>query len=82
MNNLDSNEESIMETTIIGTKVWRDNEERYHRLDGPAVEWRDGTKLWYRHGLSHRVNGPACEWSNGTYRWSINGNSIVWLLPK
>lgn len=30
-----------------------------HRLDGPAVTWRDGTELWYRHGKLHRDDGPA-----------------------
>ena len=23
---------------------------QYHRLDGPAIEWADGTKLWYLYG--------------------------------
>ena len=25
---------------------WRQNG-KYHRLDGPAIEWADGTKAWY-----------------------------------
>lgn len=23
---------------------------KLHRLDGPAIEWNDGTKHWYYHG--------------------------------
>ena len=32
-----------------GTKKWRLNG-KYHREDGPAVEWADGSKYWRLHG--------------------------------
>lgn len=32
---------------------------RLHRTDGPAVEWSNGDKEWWQHGLRHRVDGPA-----------------------
>ena len=44
-----------------------------HREDGPAIEWTDGTKHWYRNGQLHRENGPAVEWANGTKEWYRNG---------
>ncbi len=43
-----------------------------HRLDGPAVEFRIGTKMWYINGKLHRENGPACEYINGTKKWFRN----------
>jgi hypothetical protein len=27
-----------------------DTEGRFHRLDGPAVEYQNGTKVWFYHG--------------------------------
>jgi hypothetical protein len=44
-----------------------------HRLDGPAIEWKDGTKLWYINNKYHREDGPAIEWMSGTKKWYING---------
>lgn len=32
-----------------GTKHWMQHNV-HHRLDGPAVEWVDGSKEWYYHG--------------------------------
>lgn len=44
----------------------------YHRDDGPAIEWFDGTKEWYQNGLRHRIDGPAVE-SIHTNRWFQHG---------
>lgn len=30
-----------------------------HRLDGPAVEWVCGDKIWLHDGKFHRLDGPA-----------------------
>lgn len=40
-----------------------------HRVNGPAVEWADGTKFWYFEGQLHRVDGPAVEWADDTKEW-------------
>jgi hypothetical protein len=48
--------------------------DQLHRLDGPAVEFYNGTKAWYINGLSHRLDGPAIE-HNGNKFWYINGLS-------
>ncbi len=29
---------------------WYDVNKKLHRLDGPAVEYNNGTKFWYYHG--------------------------------
>jgi hypothetical protein len=43
-----------------------------HRIDGPAVEYADGSKSWYVDDLLHRVDGPAIEWSNGSKSWWVD----------
>jgi hypothetical protein len=37
------------------------NETGLHRLDGPAVEHKNGHKEWWVNGLLHRLDGPAVE---------------------
>lgn len=46
---------------------------RLHRIDGPAIEWSDGTREWFVNGKRHRTDGPAIEWMNGTKEWFVNG---------
>jgi hypothetical protein len=57
----------------------------FHRLDGPAIEWADGTRGWYRDGKRHRLDGPAIEWASGSREWHVNdkrhrldGPAIEW----
>jgi len=45
----------------------------YHRLDGPAVEYADGTKVWWVDGKRHRLDGPAVEWADGSKEWWVDG---------
>jgi hypothetical protein len=53
------------------TRCWtKDN--KYHRLDGPAVECVDGTKVWFVDGKFHRLDGPAIERANGQKEWWID----------
>jgi hypothetical protein len=42
-----------------------------HRLDGPAMECPNGTKIWYYYGQKHRFDGPAIELPNGTREFFI-----------
>jgi hypothetical protein len=51
---------------------WYQNSE-LHRLDGPAVEFKDGSKTWWKNDKRHRDNGPAVEWSHGHKEWWVNG---------
>lgn len=44
-----------------------------HREDGPAVEWKSGTKEWWVNGRLHRINGPAIEYNLGRNHFCING---------
>jgi hypothetical protein len=46
---------------------------KLHRLEGPAVEWPDGYKAWFKFGFRHRLEGPAVEWPSGAREWFENG---------
>ena len=46
---------------------------KLHRIDGPAIEYPNGTRVWCINGILHRDNGPAIEYSNGYKSWYING---------
>jgi hypothetical protein len=59
-----------VEVNVCGT-FWYYNG-NFHREDGPAVEYADGTKEWWLNGNCHREDGPACEWSDGTKSWFLN----------
>jgi hypothetical protein len=41
-----------------GTKRWFLND-KLHRTDGPAIEYADGTKMWYLNGIQY----TEIEWS-------------------
>jgi hypothetical protein len=56
-----------------GTKRWRLPNYKYHREDGPAIEWSGGDKYWYINGKFHREDGPAVEFTNGLKSWWLNG---------
>jgi hypothetical protein len=60
-----------------GTKCWYLNG-KYHREDGPAVEYPDGTKHWFLNDKRHREDGPAIEWADGSKFWYLNGKSVSW----
>lgn len=44
-----------------------------HRDDGPAIEYKNGDKYWYKNGQLHRDDGPSIEYSNGFWEWYKNG---------
>ena len=65
-----------MSTMIIdefGNKIWRNENGKRHREDGPAVEWANGDKSWYLNGKLHREDGPAIEYADGDKHWFLNG---------
>ncbi len=60
-----------------GTKVWYNKKGQEHRLDGPAIEYRDGGKDWYKNGKRHRCSGPAIVWSSEYRDWFIDGQRLT-----
>jgi len=61
-------------TNVDGDKVWFCHG-KYHREDGPAVEFVSGYKAWYSHGKLHREDGHAME-CVGYKFWYFNGKHI------
>jgi hypothetical protein len=45
----------------------------YHREDGPAAIYNDGSNAWYVNGRCHREDGPAVIYSDGDLEWGLNG---------
>ena len=43
-------------------KFWYNEKGQYHRDDGPAIEYQNGSKEYYQNGLLHREDGPAIEY--------------------
>jgi len=56
---------------------WLDEQDLLHRTDGPAREWKDGSKEWWINGQLHREDGPAIEWNDGYKVWYINGEPLT-----
>jgi len=56
-----------------GDIEWRNTSGLIHREDGPAVEYADGTKVWYLNGKRHREDGPAAEHASGIKGWYLDG---------
>jgi hypothetical protein len=53
-----------------GAKQWL-KEGKFHRHDGPAMEWLDGSKEWWVEGKLHKENSPACEYVDGHKEWWV-----------
>ena len=64
-----------------GTKYWYLNG-KWHRKDGPAIEYANGSKFWYVNDKRHREDGPATEFANGETRYWINDKHITQLDNK
>ncbi len=58
-----------------GSKFYYQDKEMtiYHREDGPAIEWVDGEKMWFKNNRLHREDGPAIEDADGNMEWLIEG---------
>lgn len=49
--------------------AYRNDQGLYHREDGPAIEWFNGSKAWYVNGKCHREDGPAIMLYDGSIFW-------------
>ena len=50
---------------------------KYHRTNGPAIEYVNGGKSWYVDGKWHRTDGPAVERLSGYKSWYIHGKEYT-----
>jgi len=53
------------------TKIWKCGE-KFHREDGPAIIWKDGSEYWYQNGKRHREDGPAIILASGGRGYYLN----------
>ena len=60
-----------------GNKIWYNENGRYHREDGPAIEYASWIKAWLINGNLHREDGPAYEGANGYKEYWINGKKLT-----
>ncbi len=60
--------EPILSVSRAGVKRWKVNG-KLHRLDGPALEYPDGTHAWYYYDVVHRADGPALRTQQKSYEW-------------
>ena len=58
-----------------GDKRWFNSKGLLHRENGHAIEWANGSKMWYIHGQLHREDGAAIELSDGYKEWWIHGKA-------
>ena len=63
----------MLEINKNGNRLWKNEEGKLHRDNGPAIERSDGTKQWWVNEKKHREDGPAMEWADGTKCWYMNG---------
>ena len=62
-----------------GHKIWylpSKGKTHYHRVDGPALEYKHGSKEWWVNDKLHRIDGPAIEYRDGSKWWYVDGKHI------
>ena len=67
---------SKMKLNKFGDKEWHNKNGQYHREDGPAIEYANGSKEWWVNGIRHREDGPAIEYTDGFGFWHYHGKWI------
>jgi hypothetical protein len=55
---------------------YKNENNEWHREDGPAIEFSDGEKWWYKNGKFHREDGPAREYNDGKKHYYYNSKLI------
>lgn len=63
----------IIQTDYYGTYYTLN--EKLHRDDGPAIEYRSGENHYYKHGNLHRLDGPAID-SSEVKDWYYEGKHV------
>lgn len=59
-----------------GTITWRTPGGMIHREGAAAVEYKNGSVVWYDKGMIHRMDGPAVEYGDGSVLWYVDGHAI------
>ena len=67
----------IVVNPVTGTRRYYNHANQLHRDEGPAIEYSDGAKCWYRNGKLHREDGPAIMRPDGSCEWRLNGDAYT-----
>lgn len=69
-----------MNERFLYKEAWFDEDERYHRKDGPAVIGPESSEAlcqqWFYHGKRHREDGPQLILSDGREEYWIDDERI------
>ena len=57
-------------------RYYNDKDE-WHRTNGPAAIYNNGTEIWYHRNIRHRLDGPAMVFPNVGEVWFINGKEYT-----
>lgn len=68
--------ESKCFTDKYGNKRWYNDLGELHREDGPAIEYRAGTKAWFVRARYHNIKGPSFISVTGRVDWFIDGEEF------
>jgi len=55
----------------------RNKKGELHRVDGPAVEYADGSREWWLDGKLHRADGPAVERADRSCEYWLDGELFI-----
>jgi len=74
-----------VEMDFEGTIFYLNKKGEFHNLNGPAIEYKDGSKIYRVNGELHRIDGPAVERTHGGKEYWINnkrhrldGPAVIW----
>jgi hypothetical protein len=62
---------------IHGNQFYYNGGNQYHRENGPAVIYADGTQYWYKNGRRHRIDGPAVIHASGYTCWYLDDTGYI-----
>lgn len=58
------------------SEVWYHHGQR-HRVGGPAVEYKNGNRIWYQFDKLHNIDGPAVITDYSHKEWWVNGRRFT-----
>lgn len=65
------------QTNYNPTSIYYNSKKKYHRLDGPAIIYKDYFCSWFKNNKRHRIGGPAiCNRSFDEFSWWINNKEV------
>jgi len=74
-----------VEIDAFGNVFYFNKNHQLHRLNGPAIEWHNGDKVYCINGKKHRLDGPAVEYHDGYRAYFVNnklhrldGPAVIW----